>query len=190
MKPCHLTEKQYHELLRLSGLYRKQSDRCADSKAYLAACVMIGSALESDLIAFCHCYSNEIPTDIIPQRKGKPKHLLNWTFFELLRVAKRCAWLPAGLQLEEDWNQRRAKIGDWAEVVRQIRNLVHPGCYVSDYSRQRVTKTRMELCSDVLNTAQHHLLQKLHKSLEAAVMKLEKKRKTNVSSTRRGSRGR
>jgi hypothetical protein len=118
MRPCHLTEKQYKELLRLSSLYRKQSDRCANSKAYLAACVMIGSALESDLMAFCHCYSNEIPSDTIPQRKGRPKHLLNWTLFELLRVAKKCCWLPARLSLDDEWNQRWAKIGDWTEVVR------------------------------------------------------------------------
>lgn len=181
MKPCYLSENQYNELLELSGLYRQQAGRCANAKAHLAACVMIGAALESDLMAFCHCYSNEIPADIIPQRKGKPKHLLNWSLAELLRVAKKCGWLSARLQLDEEWDQHRAEIGDWAEVVRQFRNLVHPARYVSDFPHQRVTKKRLELCDDVLDAAQDHLLAKLYKSLEAAVLKPKKKGRTKAS---------
>ena len=71
LTPCSLPEEQYNELLRLSRLYRREASRCSDGKSYLAACVMIGAALETDLMAFCHCYSKEIPPDAIPQYKGK-----------------------------------------------------------------------------------------------------------------------
>jgi hypothetical protein len=185
MRPLHLTEKQFNELMRLSRLYRRQARRCADANAHLAACVMIGAALESDLMAFCHCYAEEVPLDAIPQRRAEPKHLLDWTLAELLRVAKKCGWLETELRVDEAWDPRRAEIGDWAEIVRQVRNLVHPARYLSDFAGRRITKKRRELCSDVLDAAQDQLLAKLHKSLEAAVLKLERKSQAKATTRRR-----
>jgi hypothetical protein len=42
---------------------------------------------------------------------------LNWKYIELLRVAKAANWLPSALDLENDWSNRKARIGDYAEVV-------------------------------------------------------------------------
>src|SRR5512136_2375995 len=102
MKQFELTEDQFHELMRLCRFYRREADRSMDAKTYLAGCVMIGAALESDLLAMWNCYSDEIPEELIPkQRNGKPKHLLDWTFFQLLRIARGCGWLPARLDLQD-----------------------------------------------------------------------------------------
>ena len=72
-------------------------------------------------------------------RKGKPKPLLEWNLAELLSVAKAANWLPAALDLNDSWNGRTAAAGDYAEVVRQLRNLAHPARYHEDLSAKRFT---------------------------------------------------
>jgi hypothetical protein len=69
---------------------------------------------------------------------------------DLLRVAKAAGWLPAGLGLEENWDHRRAKVGDYAEVVRQIRNLIHPARYLEDNRGKWVTAKHLHLQFDVV----------------------------------------
>jgi len=176
MKQFELTEKQFKELMRLCRLYRREADRAMETKAYLAGCVMIGAALEADLLATCDCYSDEIPDELIPKRKnGKPKHLLDWTLFQLLRVARECGWLPADLNLQEKWDEKRANIGDYAVILKDMRNFVHASCHIVDFPKSRVTKRRMEMCFEILEVASTHLQAKLHGSLKVAIEEEEKK---------------
>jgi len=176
MNPFELTEEQFNELVRLCGLYRREAKKCMQAKSYVAGCVMIGAAMEADLTAMCHCYSDEISKELIPRKNGKPKHILKWSFFDLLKVARKCEWLPARLSLQEEWNQKKAEIGDWAEVVRQFRNLVHPSWYISIFPKSRITKNRMEMCFEVAEVAGNYYLAKLSKSIKAAISKAEKRK--------------
>ncbi len=147
-----LHEKQYQELLRLCGLYRREAKGCMEGKSYLAGCVMIGAALEADLIATCHCFSDKIPSELIPRKKNsKPKHLLKWSLFELLRVARECGWLPSGLSLDEEWNHQKAHVGDYAQVVREIRNLIHANRYIIDFPQDRVSQSAGWNCASRLS---------------------------------------
>ena len=114
--------------------------KCEEAKAFLAGSVMLGSALETLLILMVNCYSEEAErTGVVPKKKGVVKPLMDWTLADLLKVAKAAEWLPSGLNLEDDWDRRKAKIGDYAEVTRMVRNLVHPARYVRDHHRSRVT---------------------------------------------------
>ena len=61
-----------------------------------------------------------------PTKNGQPKPLWDWTLADLLRVAKGANWLPAALNLDDDGKTRKARIGDYAEVARMVRNLIHP----------------------------------------------------------------
>lgn len=94
-----LTDEQLEELHRLQRLYRREADRCLEAKSYLAACVMIAALLESALLEMCHLYWKEIPDAVIPRRRGGQKELTAWSLAELLSVAGRVGWLPAGLSL-------------------------------------------------------------------------------------------
>jgi inosine-uridine nucleoside N-ribohydrolase len=85
-----LTGEEEKELYRLQHLYWREALRCEESKAYLAGCVMLGSALETLLILMVNCYSDEA------DQTGKGSH---------------------------DKGQTKAGIGDYAEVVRMVRNL-------------------------------------------------------------------
>lgn len=175
MKEIELSEDQFEGLMRLCRLYRREAQKSANGKAYLAACVMLGAALEADLLAICNCYSDEIPEKLIPKKKnGKPKHLLDWSFFQLLRVARHCKWLKSGLELETDWDRKKARIGDYAIVLKDFRNLVHASCKITDFSKSRVTKQRMEMCFDILDISKSHLEAKLHRSLKLAMEGEEK----------------
>jgi len=119
---------------------------------------MLGSALETLLSLMVEVFADDAErTGKIPLRGGKPKSLVDWDLGELLKVAKAANWLPAALKLGDDWDGRRARIGDHAEVVRMVRNLAHPGRYRKEHFRGRVTSLayqrqyrRVELCKDWL----------------------------------------
>ena len=135
-----LDDDEEKELLRLSSFYWREAKRCEKAKAYLAGCVMLGSALEALLILMVNIFDDEAErTGKIPLRKGKPKPLLEWDLADLLKVAKAAQWLPATLDLNDYWNERKARVGDYAEVVRQLRNLAHPARYCGDLFGKRFT---------------------------------------------------
>jgi hypothetical protein len=52
--------------------------------------------------------------------------------------------LPHQLKLDEAFNERKALIGDYAEIVRKIRNLIHPSRYLKDHYRSRVTNKYLQ----------------------------------------------
>jgi hypothetical protein len=161
-----LTDQEERELHRLSRVYWQEALRCEEAKAYLAGCVMLGSALETMLILMINCYPEEADkTGKVPMKNGKPKPLLDWRFIELLRVARAAQWLPSALNLEDRWSTRKAQIGDYAEVVRQIRNLAHPARYVEDHHRKRVTPKYLQRQFDVVLLCRDWLFERNNKSL-------------------------
>ncbi len=49
-------------------------------------------------------------------------------------------WLPAALALSGTFSHRRAKIGNYAQILRMIRNIVHPFRFINDFPGKRVTE--------------------------------------------------
>lgn len=159
----NLDEQQTKELLRLIRYYRDEAYRCKEVKAYLAGCGMAGAALEAIIIMMVDTY----PEEVIPYLSSKyiNKSPLNWDLIELLNVAKKAGWLPHSLNLTEEWNARKAKIGDYAEVLRQIRNLLHPGRYLKDHYRKRITAKHLDLSLDILLFSVDWFLHKVNQSI-------------------------
>ena len=103
---------------------------------------MLGSALETLLTVMVSAFAEEAEqTGKSPASKGKIRPLLDWSLADLLRVPKAAGWLPSGLDLSAKWSRRKARVGDYAEVVRDVRNLAHPARYVADHRGKRVTGT-------------------------------------------------
>jgi hypothetical protein len=152
-----LTNEEEKELLRLQRFYWKEAIRCEDGKAYLAGCLMLGSALETLLILLINLDAEEAEkTGKIPTLKGRQKPLLKWDLAELLAVAKAASWLPSALDLDDDWNWRKAKIGDYAEVVRMMRNLAHPARYLPAILKTTtVAASPINICSVSLKRCLH-----------------------------------
>ncbi len=160
-----LSEKNFNELLRLTRMYHREARRCEGAKSYLAGCIMAGAALEALLVAMLHLYGDELEGSAVAMSKGRPKPLLGWTLFEMLNVARNAKWLPTGLELGANWNTRLARIGDYAEVLRQIRNLIHPSRYLLDQSPSRITKRYLTSSIEIFEAASSHLEAKVHESL-------------------------
>ena len=113
-----LTDEQEKELSRLSRFYWQEALRCERAKAYLAGSVMVGSALETLLILMVNCHPEEAEaTGKIPTNKRQPKPLLTWKLAQLLEVATAANWLPGGLNPGDGWNARKARVGDYADLV-------------------------------------------------------------------------
>jgi len=164
-----LTEEQYNEVVRLSRAYHREAHRCRDAKAHLAGCVMMGAAFEATLLAFVNCYPEEaLCSTRVPTRRGSIKPLEQWSLAELLAVAKERGWLPSGLSLDEEWSDRRARIGDYAEVLRQIRNLIHPAQYMFALPHKRITKRYLEMSFEIFEVATEYLMNKIGESLRTA----------------------
>lgn len=158
MTDISLTPQQEIETYRLIKLYRREASRCHEGKAYLAGCIMLGSALEATLLVFLHAYTDQATIFVKTHRNQlADKPLIRWSLAEMLDVAKNLGWLPSGLSLEEKWLKKYAQIGDYAEVVREIRNLVHPACYSKTFHRKRATKRYFDWVSDILAAAIDYL---------------------------------
>jgi hypothetical protein len=135
---------------------------------------MLAAALEASLMATVHCFSEEVlASKSKPMKDGAPKPLIGWSLFELLRVAKELNLLPAQLSLDEEFDDDKALIGDYAEVVRQIRNLVHPARYVEDLPHKRVAKRHLELSYEVLDIATDYLTNRVVNSLQSVIDDVE-----------------
>jgi hypothetical protein len=161
-----LSDDEERELYRLSSFYWKEALRCEEAKAFLAGSVLLGSALETLLILMVNCYPEEAElTGLVPTRKGVGRPLLEWDLADLLKVAKAANWLPTGLTLGGDWDRRKAKVGDYAEVVRMVRNLVHPARYVEDHYRSRVTAKYLRRQFEIVLLCRDWLVERNNKSL-------------------------
>ena len=85
------------------------------------------------------------------KQKGKIKHLNKWNLSELIKVAKAVGWLPHGLELKDTWSQYKAKIGRYAEVVRYMRNLIHPARYIDEMFGKCITNKHLEVAFDTVH---------------------------------------
>jgi hypothetical protein len=161
-----LSDEEERELWRLSTAYWKEALKCEEVKAFLAGSVMLGSALETLLILMVNCYPEEAQrTGLVPRKKGVERPLLTWGLADLLKVAKAANWLPSGLTLGGDWDRRKGKVGDYAEVVRTVRNLVHPARYVEDHYRSRVTAKHLRQQFEVVLLCRDWLTERNNQSL-------------------------
>ncbi|AEU36622.1 hypothetical protein [Granulicella mallensis] len=171
-----LTDKEQKELSRLQLFYWKEALRCEKAKAYLAGCVMLGSALEALLMNIIDLYAEEAEkTGKIPMSKNKAKPLLKWDLADLLNVAKATGWLPSALDLNSDWNWRKAKVGDYAELVRMMRNLAHPARYLQDHTGRRVTNRYLQRQFEIVLASRDWLVAHNNRELLKAIEEEEKR---------------
>ena len=82
----------------------------------------------------------------------------------LLRVAFEMEWLEyRGAEEPEE-----GALGDWLlNVVREVRNWVHPGKKIREYPDIAPTKELLETCRNLVGDAQEELLSELYKSISA-----------------------
>jgi len=157
-----LSAEEEKEIWRVAALYKREAKKCSNVKAYLAGCVLIGATIEALLLLWANCHK-EIVTSAksAPKRKREVRPLREWSFFNLLRATEKLNLLPSGLSKKDEWNDAKAKIGDYVELVRQIRNLIHPARFITaGFKGKKVRKEYYEACYRILETASDYLLEK------------------------------
>jgi hypothetical protein len=164
------TEEGERELWRLYRFYGNEAQRCENAKAYLAGCLMLGSVLETLLILMISAHSEEIETiNAYPSHKKAPKPLLTWTLAELLAAAKKAAWLPSRLTIDGREKSKQFQIGDYAEIAREVRNLIHPARYQKDHNKKRVTSKMLQRQYDIVLACRDWLLKHNNEALAKTI---------------------
>ncbi|MBO2663620.1 MULTISPECIES: hypothetical protein [Shewanella] len=119
-------QKDEHAKLKSIAIYYENEARvCEDAGSFLAAAVMLGSAIESRLILTC--LENEahirktLTTLGLTNRVLKSKNPLTWTLDTLIKVCSAAGWIP------------NYETGDYTfsgqammEFLKASRNQVHP----------------------------------------------------------------
>src|SRR5580704_5684325 len=121
--------------------------RCAAADAYLPACIMLGSALETLLLVFAGRFSEEaLSTEAAKKYKLHEKHVLKWNFNELLDVAYNAGWLPAAAATNDPEELKKIDLASFGHVVRRVRNLVHAAKYLKEMKGKDVTPAFLRSC--------------------------------------------
>lgn len=150
---------RFDKLIELTNRHYEEAETCANAGAHVAACVMLGAALEASVLGMALCFPDDLKqSTVAPRYKGgKPKPPEKWSLGELLEVAKERGWLPGGLPADADIGVEHALdagyIGDCAEVVRETRNLLHAGKHISEYVEVIVGPQHYEQSCGVLEVA-------------------------------------
>ncbi len=152
-------------LVKLALFYHREGQRCAKGRAYLAACVMQGAALEASLHAMCFLYPEEIKKTAVYQKKKfrrKRNKALDFKYYELINIADELSWFPSR---KITWG-KKASLAGFAHELRKLRNYVHPGVWAPEHPEtMKFTKTVYGVAYEIFDVANSWLLDKVHTSL-------------------------
>ena len=140
--------------LELFQLYRDEARRCQDSGAPLAGCVLLGSAMEAALLAMAQCFPSDVHR-VAEHRRSKElsRPASEWSLSQLLLIARDLGWLPSAVTPDDRLDPGKAQIGDYAEVVRAIRNLLHPSIYLRECPDKDINERHLQFSFQVLDAA-------------------------------------
>jgi hypothetical protein len=150
-------------LLKIHNFYIDEAEKCYESKAYFAGCVMLGSALEAILLIMVSQYPEEInKLKTFPKRRGKTTAPINWSLSDLLHIAAELKWLPCKLKRTDDYSSpEQGAIDDDARIIQEIRNIVHPGKYLRSYPALEITEQHFSHAFQILEV----IINRLHVKL-------------------------
>lgn len=156
------------DTVKLFALYRDEAERCRSGGAYLASCVFLASALEAALLAMVECFPREVAAfsaRSLAKELSRPR--AEWGLSQLLLVARGLDWLPSGRQDIRRIEADRAQVGDCVEVVRVIRNLIHPAIYLRECPGENITQKHLDISCKVLELACECLSGELDRALRS-----------------------
>lgn len=116
LSPCDFTELIDDTKLAELIAYRwEESARAFDAGAYLSTIILLGSILEGvllDRVRRSPSEANQV-SSTPKDKEGKPLSQDKWSLSDLIAVCYQCGWI-------------RKDRNDFAVVLRDYRNLVHP----------------------------------------------------------------
>ena len=151
--------------LELFNLYVDEAQKCRHAGAPLAGSVLLASAMEAALLAMVQCFPDDVGRVVARYRsKELSRPASEWGLSQLLLIARSLDWLPSAGSPEDRLDPRKAGIGDYVEVIRAIRNLVHPSIYLRECPDKSINERHLDLSFRVLEEACDHLSRTLEEA--------------------------
>lgn len=135
--------------------FDKEASASAEVGAFHAAATMVGAAIEAALLVRCVRSSDaaiRAVSRLPQQQRPRRREPRDWSFAELTRVASAAGWLPefdvpAGIILSD-------KLID---MVRDLRNMVHPAVHLRNGITTRIVRAKYEDARAVYDLLARHL---------------------------------
>jgi hypothetical protein len=126
-----------------------ETQKCFDSKAYLAATILMGSFLEGMLLAVMQRFPKEANTSKMAPKHpstGVVKHFAEWSLSDMINVAHDLGWIDLDVK-------------QFSHSLRVFRNMIHP--YEQLATRAFPDKDTSEISWLVVQAASNDLARKL-----------------------------
>lgn len=155
-------------LQRTARVYHLEARKCLRGKAYLAACVMQGAALEGLLQAMCFVYPEDVKKTAVYQKKKKRgfrrkrNRALDFGYAELIDIAAELEWFPSRRFVV--WG-KRTNVAGFVHELRKLRNYVHPGVWAPEQKPLKFTKGVFDVVFEIFEVANDWLLGHVQKSI-------------------------
>lgn len=171
-----MSESDFEFLQKLILQYREEAEKCKQAGAHLAGCVILAAAMEAGLLAIAYCCETEILGTETYRQAGK-KDLREWGLRQLLDLANEMKWLPSNLPLGEiarlsginpDQALKKGDVVYFADFVREIRDMVHPGRHLRLWSGVKLTKDYLVSVEEIVRGVYDHLYQELMTLIESS----------------------
>jgi len=145
-------------LAKMSLFYHREAKRCAANRAYLAACILTGAALEAILLSMCYIEDRAVRQTLIHKRKkfkAKRNRFLEFNLFQLIGVAAELEWIPAK---EIQLKGRKTTLQELLHWARLTRNMLHPAVWTKEGGPQRVHKSTYDSVCEVFDVTREWMV--------------------------------
>lgn len=152
-----LSDEKFRLLSKIAVRYEREAEKCASVRAYYAACIMIGAALEAILLQMCDVFEDEVAqavSRLARKPTGSIEHLgLN----DLIKIAVAVGWLPPS----RGPNLGEPGIGELAHILRRLRNLAHPGRHLRELDEVPLRAASYRVAYAIFDSARDWLWMKI-----------------------------
>ena len=157
-------------LAKISLFYQREAERCAENRAYFAACVLTGAALEALLLSMCYVDSRAVRRTAIYRQKrfrSRRNRFFEFTLYHLIRIAAELKWIPSKEIL---LNGRKTTLQELLHAARDTRNLIHSAAWAKEGGPSRTRKSTYDWVSEIFDVTREWLLERIYSSLRRKVL--------------------
>ena len=159
-------------LAKISLFYHREADRCANSRAYFAACVLTGAALEALLLSMCYVEDRSVrrtPTHKKKKFRSKRNRFFEFNLYQLISIAGDLKWIPAK---EIRLSGRKTTLEELLHTARQTRNMIHPAVWAKEGGPSRTPKSTYESIFEIFDVTREWLVDHVHMSLRRSMYRI------------------
>lgn len=152
-------------LAKISVFYHREAKRCANDRAYFAACIFTGAALEAMLLSMCYVEDRAVrraPTYKNRKFRSKRNRFFEFKLYQLINIAAELKWIPA---TEIRLNGRKTTLQRLLHAARQTRNMIHASAWANEGGPSRMRKSDYESIFEIFDVTRDWLLQHIYASL-------------------------